>query len=238
MRGRARWIALGVVLALGVGIAAVAGAATSHSTQKFAGPPIVIGAAVDLTKNMAPFDAPAVQAAQIEIKQDQRGRRRPRPAAPAEGDQRPARPAEDEAGRADADLQRRRDRLGHLRRRLCDAGDPGVPQCQDADHRAVHRHRPDGPVALRRRRASSRSATATRRRTRARRWREYAYQERLAVERGRDRQPARLLQERLQGVHDPLQAARRQDASQESFTQGDKTIGNVVTRVNAKHRRT
>ena len=68
MKGRMRWIALGAVLALGVGIAAVAGAATSHKTAKFAGPPIIIGAAVDLTKNMAPFDAPAVQAAQIEIK--------------------------------------------------------------------------------------------------------------------------------------------------------------------------
>jgi branched-chain amino acid transport system substrate-binding protein len=32
-----------------------------------AGKPIVIGAAVDLTKNMAPFDAPALAAAQIEI---------------------------------------------------------------------------------------------------------------------------------------------------------------------------
>ncbi len=68
MKGRVRWIALGAVLALGVGIAAVAGAANTHKAQKFAGPPIVIGAAVDMTKNMAPFDAPAVQAAQIEIK--------------------------------------------------------------------------------------------------------------------------------------------------------------------------
>ena len=33
-----------------------------------AGKPIVIGAAIDLTKNMAPFDAPALEAAQIEIK--------------------------------------------------------------------------------------------------------------------------------------------------------------------------
>jgi branched-chain amino acid transport system substrate-binding protein len=31
------------------------------------GKPIVIGAAIDLTKNMAPFDAPALEAAQIEI---------------------------------------------------------------------------------------------------------------------------------------------------------------------------
>ena len=68
MRGRSRWIALGAVVALGAGVAAVAGAATTHKSAKLAGPPIIIGAAVDLTKNMAPFDAPAVQAAQIEIK--------------------------------------------------------------------------------------------------------------------------------------------------------------------------
>ena len=119
---------------------------------------------------MAPFDAPALQAAQIEIKKINA-------AGGVLGQplqlkcQRPARPAADEAGRADADLERRREhRLGHLRRRLRDAGDPGVPQGQAADGRAVHRHRPDGPVALRQRRASSRSASATPRRTRARRW--------------------------------------------------------------------
>ncbi len=216
MRGRARWIALGAVLALGVGIAAVAGAATRTHTQKFAGPPIVIGAAVDLTKNMAPFDAPAVQAAQIEIKKiNAEGGVLGRPLQlKVINDQ--LDPQKTKQAALTADLQRCRDRLGHLRRRLRDAGDPGVPQRQDADDRAVHRHRPDGPLALRRCRASSRSATATRRRTRARRWPQYAFKQRLAVERRRDRQPARVLQERLQGVHDPLPAARRQDRRRRS----------------------
>ena len=61
--------------------------------------------------------------------------------------------------------------LHDLRRRLRDTGRPGVDQRGQAHGRAVHRHRPDGAEALRRRRAGSRSASATSRRTRARRWR-------------------------------------------------------------------
>jgi branched-chain amino acid transport system substrate-binding protein len=45
-----------------------AGATSAAGSTKAAGTPIVIGAAIDLTKNMAPFDAPALAAAQIEIK--------------------------------------------------------------------------------------------------------------------------------------------------------------------------
>jgi branched-chain amino acid transport system substrate-binding protein len=43
--------------------------ATTNAARTAAatGKPIVIGAAIDLTKNMAPFDAPALEAAQIEI---------------------------------------------------------------------------------------------------------------------------------------------------------------------------
>jgi branched-chain amino acid transport system substrate-binding protein len=44
-----------------------AGATSAATRSKAAGTPIVIGAAVDLTKNMAPFDAPALAAAKIEI---------------------------------------------------------------------------------------------------------------------------------------------------------------------------
>ncbi len=45
-----------------------------------------------------------------------------------------------------------------------------VDQCREAHGRSVHRHRPDGSEALRRRRVASRSRTGTSRRTRARRW--------------------------------------------------------------------
>jgi branched-chain amino acid transport system substrate-binding protein len=46
----------------------VTGVTSAAKSTKAAGSPIVIGAAIDLTKNMAPFDAPALTAAQIEIK--------------------------------------------------------------------------------------------------------------------------------------------------------------------------
>jgi branched-chain amino acid transport system substrate-binding protein len=61
MRRRTAWVALGV---LTLALAAFVGGAAG---QPAAGKPIVIGAAVDLTKNMAPFDAPALAAAQAEI---------------------------------------------------------------------------------------------------------------------------------------------------------------------------
>ncbi len=55
-----------VLVAAAAGILAAAAAARTDSGG--AKPPIVIGAVVDLTKNMAPFDAPALLAAQLEIK--------------------------------------------------------------------------------------------------------------------------------------------------------------------------
>jgi branched-chain amino acid transport system substrate-binding protein len=57
--------ALVLVAAVAGVIAATAAARTDSGAAK---PPIVIGAVVDLTKNMAPFDAPALLAAQLQIK--------------------------------------------------------------------------------------------------------------------------------------------------------------------------
>src|SRR5207253_2994643 len=66
MRGRGRWVvAVAVMLALAAIGTAVG--ATAKRGSEAAKKPIVIGAAIDLTKNMAPFDAPAIAAAQIEI---------------------------------------------------------------------------------------------------------------------------------------------------------------------------
>jgi branched-chain amino acid transport system substrate-binding protein len=45
----------------------VVGTTNAARTAAASGKPIVIGAAIDLTKNMAPFDAPALEAAKIEI---------------------------------------------------------------------------------------------------------------------------------------------------------------------------
>jgi branched-chain amino acid transport system substrate-binding protein len=55
-----------LLVAAAAGLAATTAAARTETSA--AGKPIVIGAVVDLTKNMAPFDAPALLAAQLEIK--------------------------------------------------------------------------------------------------------------------------------------------------------------------------
>ena len=55
-----------VVIAVAAGVLAATAAARTDNTV--AAKPIVIGAVVDTTKNMAPFDAPALLAAQLEIK--------------------------------------------------------------------------------------------------------------------------------------------------------------------------
>jgi len=61
-------VALVVAAAAALAIATTAAARTHSSAAPAKGKPILIGAVVDLTKGMAPFDAPAVLAAQIEIK--------------------------------------------------------------------------------------------------------------------------------------------------------------------------
>jgi branched-chain amino acid transport system substrate-binding protein len=61
-RTRAALVLVAVVAGI---LAATAAARTDSGAAK---PPIVIGAVVDLTKNMAPFDAPALLAAQLQIK--------------------------------------------------------------------------------------------------------------------------------------------------------------------------
>ena len=59
--------------AIAIAVAAIVALVAVATSERRAhggrtGKPIVIGAAIDLTKNMAPFDAPALEAAQIEIK--------------------------------------------------------------------------------------------------------------------------------------------------------------------------
>jgi branched-chain amino acid transport system substrate-binding protein len=56
------------IAALAATLVALTGSALASRTAAPTGKPIIIGAAIDLTKNMAPFDAPALEAAQIEIK--------------------------------------------------------------------------------------------------------------------------------------------------------------------------
>ena len=79
MRGTSRWaLLLALLLTLGLAVAACGGddeeggddGAAAESTpaeDEGGGEPIVIGAAVDLTNQMAPFDGPAITAAQIQV---------------------------------------------------------------------------------------------------------------------------------------------------------------------------
>jgi branched-chain amino acid transport system substrate-binding protein len=79
MSGVRRWsVLLALLLAFGLAVAACGGdddeggddgaaAETGGGDGEATGEPIVIGAAVDLTNQMAPFDGPAVTAAQIQV---------------------------------------------------------------------------------------------------------------------------------------------------------------------------
>src|SRR5688500_7452778 len=80
MRGMRRWsLLLALLLAFGLAMAACGGdddeggdngdaaADTGGSGEEATDEPIVIGAAVDLTGQMAPFDGPAVTAAEIQV---------------------------------------------------------------------------------------------------------------------------------------------------------------------------
>ncbi|MGH3041362.1 MAG: ABC transporter substrate-binding protein [Gaiellaceae bacterium] len=79
MRGTTRWtLLLALLLAFGLAVAACGGddeeggdgdaaADTAPATDEESGEPIIIGAAVDLTGQMAPFDGPAVTAAELQV---------------------------------------------------------------------------------------------------------------------------------------------------------------------------
>jgi branched-chain amino acid transport system substrate-binding protein len=66
MRNSRKGLAAGLLLAVAATVVAVFAGTTSAKSS--AGSPIVIGAAVDLTSSMKPFDSPALAGAQIEAK--------------------------------------------------------------------------------------------------------------------------------------------------------------------------
>lgn len=66
MRRRGKWAALGVAMALVGTATALLATAAQGSTQQRG--PIIIGAAMDLTANMAPYDTPALYAVQTQVK--------------------------------------------------------------------------------------------------------------------------------------------------------------------------
>jgi branched-chain amino acid transport system substrate-binding protein len=65
MRGNGRWVALAATLVLTV-VVALGGTAAQGSGQQQG--PIIIGAAMDLTANMSPYDTPALYAAQVQVR--------------------------------------------------------------------------------------------------------------------------------------------------------------------------
>ena len=66
MRRPARWAALAAAVALTGGLAAM-GAAVAQGNSQQQGP-IIIGASMDLTANMSPYDTPALYAVQAQVK--------------------------------------------------------------------------------------------------------------------------------------------------------------------------
>ena len=200
--------ALVLVAAVAGIVAATAAARTDSGAAK---PPIVIGAVVDLTKNMAPFDAPALLAAQLQIKAINakggvNGRKLKMVFLNDQLD-----PAQDEAVRPSDAAEEGRHRLGHVRRQLRSARGAGVPERRQAHHRAVPRHGRVEPDPFR---VEGQARLLVRQRGSGRgrcRGGVLLQDEGLADGGRRHRQPAPLLPGRLQGVHGPLHAARRQD---------------------------
>ena len=66
MRRLGRWAALVAVLALTGGLAVLGATVAQGNSQQ--GGPIIIGAAMDLTANMSPYDTPALYAVQVQAK--------------------------------------------------------------------------------------------------------------------------------------------------------------------------
>ena len=109
--------------------------------------------------------------------------------------------------------RRREHHLHDLRRRLRDARRAGGDQARQAGSLDLHRHRPDGPEALR----DARQARVQLRKRRAGRGLGHGavrMEQGLEDRRARNEHAARLLQERRHGVREALQAARRQDRRQ------------------------
>ena len=142
---------------------------------------------------------------------DQREGRRRRPAAADQDLRHAGQQAGDREGvRPEAARPGREHHVHDVRRRLRRTGRAGDDQPRRARGRAVHRHRPDGPEALRREgqaRLQLRQRRAGRRLGDGR----VRLEEGLAHGGDRDRHRDRLLQERHRGVPGPLEAARRQD---------------------------
>ena len=203
---RRKLAALLVPLAAVAALAVVAAGSASAAAK-----PIVIGWAFDSKGAMAPFDGPALAAAQVRVKQvNARGGVKGRPLKIVTCDTQGNKPAIAKACAAKL-LGQKADVIFTT----CDV-DFAAPVVQTAinagklDGRAVHRHRPDGPEALR---PEGPARVLVRQRRPGRGLGDGAVRLRQGLEdRGaRDRHRDRLLQGRRQGVQGAVHPARRQD---------------------------
>ena len=124
---------------------------TAASAPAAPNDPIVIGWAFDGKGAMAPFDGPALAAAQIRVKEwNAKGGVEGRKLKIVTCDTQGNKPAIAKACAAKLLVAGRRRDVHDLRRRLRCTGGAGNDQRGHPHGRAVHRHRPDGPEALRR----------------------------------------------------------------------------------------
>ena len=139
------------VAALLVPLAALAAIAVmAAGSASAAGKPIVIGWAFDSKGAMAPFDGPALAAAQIRVKQvNAKGGVKGRPLKIITCDTQGNKPAIAKSCALKLIGQKARHHLHDLRRRLRRTRRAGGDQRRQARDRSVHRHRPDGPEAVR-----------------------------------------------------------------------------------------
>ena len=197
-----------------------------------AGAPIIIGCPSDVKGNMAPFDGPALAAAQLEIKKiNAKGGVLGRPLKLITCDTQNSNPAKSKA--CAASVIAKGAVIGMV---SCDVefaapavqtsinkGMLAVAPCIGTDQMGTKRFGPEGQarVQLRQRGAG-----------RGRRDGRVGLEEGLEDGLARDEQAARLLQDRRAGLQEPVHALGGKIADQESFTTGQNDVGNAVSRLN------
>ena len=231
MRHR-RLVAIAIAIATTVALTVVA-TTSSARTDAAKGKPIVIGAAIDLTKNMAPFDAPALEAAKIEIAKINA-------AGGVDGRPLEIKPLNDQldAVQTKADALKLVDEGVNIGWVTCDVdyATPAITEfltaklltvspCIGTDQMGPSRFGAAGQLAFTFGNPAQQDGAAMA---------EWAYSHGWKTA---DVVTDKLLvyfENVCTGFTDRFQQLGGKIVDQESFTQGDKTIGNVATRINGK----
>jgi branched-chain amino acid transport system substrate-binding protein len=222
-----------IVVAVAAIVALVAVATSDAARTAAAGKPIVIGAAIDLTKNMAPFDAPALEAAKIEIaKVNAAGGVNGRPLE--------IKPLNDQLDptQTKADALKLVDQGVNIGWVTCDVdyATPAITEfltaklltvspCIGTDQMGPSRFGAPGQLAFTFGNPAQQDGAAMAEYAISRGWKTAdVVTDKLLV----------YFQNVCTGFTDRFQQLGGKIVDQESFTQGDKTINNVATRVNGK----